>query len=90
MVRYRTHYIKQMDNGQQLRKLIDDANITQAHALELFNKRQARPLSLGHWKAFLAAPDSTRRSHCPDEVLARARKVIKPQFAEKGELEATR
>lgn len=66
-----------MDNGQELRKIIEAAGVTQAKALELFNKGQARPLTLGQWKAYLAAPESARRSPCPDTVLGRTKKLLK-------------
>jgi hypothetical protein len=66
-----------MDNGQELRSIIETAGVTQAHALELFNKGQARPLTLGQWKAYLANPESVRRSPCPDAVLKRTKKVLK-------------
>lgn len=65
-----------MDNGQELRNAIETAGVTQAKALELFNKGQARPLTLGQWKAYLAAPESVRRSPCPDAVLVWTKKVL--------------
>jgi len=68
--------IGKLDNGQQLRKLIEDAKITQRQALDLFNANQLRPISLGHWKAFMAGPGSARRSPCPDQVLLHARDVL--------------
>lgn len=64
------------DNGQKLRALIEAAGMTQLNALDAFNKRQARPLSVSQWKAYLAAPESARRSPCPDGVLKRARKLF--------------
>lgn len=64
------------DNGQRLRALIEGAGITQAAALAEFNKRQARPLSIGQWKAYLADQSSMRRSPCPDRVLQRAEKLF--------------
>lgn len=66
-----------MDNGQELRKTIESAGVTQVKALELFNKGQARPLTLGQWKAYLAASDSVRRSPCPDAVLSRTKEVLR-------------
>lgn len=65
-----------MDNGQKLRKVIESAGVTQAKALELFNVGQVRPLSVSQWKAYLADPDSARRSPCPDAVLAHVRRVL--------------
>lgn len=64
------------DNGQKLRAIIEAAGVTQLDALEAFNRRQARPLSVSQWKAYLANPDSARRSPCPDAVLKRARKLF--------------
>lgn len=64
------------DNGQQLRALIESAGVTQARALELFNQRQARKLSLRALKTYLAREDSKTRIACPDEVLRRMQKVL--------------
>lgn len=66
------------DNGQILRELIEASGLSQQKALEEYNKRQARPYSLGQWKAFLANPESARRSPCPDNVIERARRTFKP------------
>lgn len=65
-----------MDNGQELRQAIERAGLTQARALEVFNAGLPRPLSLGHWKSFLAAPDSSRWAPCPDYVWERAQIVF--------------
>jgi hypothetical protein len=65
-----------MDNGQKLKAAIEKAGVTQARALELFNEGQARPLSTSQWKAYLANPDSARRSPCPDPVLARTKQLL--------------
>lgn len=67
-----------LDNGEQLRILIENASVTQAAALEMFNKGQALQLSLGQWKAYLAKPESSRRSPCPEAVLVRMKKLLKP------------
>jgi uncharacterized protein YehS (DUF1456 family) len=64
------------DNGVALRCLIEQAGLTQADALAALNAGQAFPIALSTWKAYLAAPDSTRRRVCPDKVLAHARKTI--------------
>jgi hypothetical protein len=80
MVRHRTllerNAMAAKDNGQWLRELIEGAGLTQAEALRRFNLRQARPLTLGQWKAYLANIDSARRSPCPAKVLARAAKLF--------------
>lgn len=65
------------DNGAILRSLIADSGLTQAEALALVNRGQAFPIALSTWKAYLAAPDSTRRRMCPDNVIAHAKKTIK-------------
>lgn len=65
------------DNGQRLRELIEAAGLTQSEALSQFNRRQALTLSLGQWKAYLAKPDSARRSPCPEKVLHRAEKLFR-------------
>lgn len=41
-----------VNNGQKLRALIESAGMTQLGALNVFNKRQARPLSVSQWKAW--------------------------------------
>lgn len=64
------------DNGQKLRDLIEAAGVTQARALELFNRRQARKLSLRALKTYLAHSDSKTRVVCTDEVLRRIQKVL--------------
>lgn len=66
-----------MDNGQELRNIIEQAKYTQAAALAVFNKGQVRPLSESQWKAYLAKEGSVRRSPCPDAVLARMKKLLK-------------
>ena len=68
--------MEEKDNGEQLRELIEAAGITQAEALKRFNKRQVRPISVGHWKAYLARIDSARRYPCPDFVLKRSKKLF--------------
>jgi hypothetical protein len=66
-----------MDNGELLRRAIEDAGISQALALALFNEGQARPLSLSTWKAYLAKPDSARKSPCPTTVLDRMKELLR-------------
>lgn len=64
------------DNGQILREIIAQSGLSQQKALDTFNRRQARPLSLSQWKAYIAQADSARRSPCPDWVIEHARKTI--------------
>ena len=68
--------MEEKDNGEQLRELIEAAGITQAEALKRFNKGQVRPISVGHWKAYLARADSARRYPCPDFVVTRSKKLF--------------
>jgi hypothetical protein len=68
--------VTEKDIGQMLRDVIEAAGITQLAALERFNRGQARPLSVSQWKAYLANPDSARRSPCPDSVLKRAKRIF--------------
>lgn len=65
------------DNGQKLRDALEGSGLKQLEALALFNRGQARPLSESQWKAYLAKPDSARRSPCPDTVLERAKKLFR-------------
>ena len=77
MVFYSTILLETMDNGQELRSIIEQSKFTQAAALAIFNKGQARPLSESQWKAYLAREDSARRSPCPDAVVMRMKKLLK-------------
>lgn len=66
-------------NGQRLRKLIEDAGLTQEKSLELFNSARPKlfdPYSLSAWKAFLAEPESARWRPLGDKLLERAEKVF--------------
>lgn len=66
-------------NGQRLRKLIEDAGLTQEKSLELFNNARPKlfdPYSLSAWKAFLAEPESARWRPFGDRLLERAEKVF--------------
>jgi hypothetical protein len=69
--------VEQKDNGLRLRELIEKAGMMQMDALALFNRGQTRKYSESQWKAFLAKPDSKRRSPCPDAVLERAIKIFR-------------
>jgi hypothetical protein len=58
-------------NNVRLRELIEAAGLTQAAALTLLNRGQARPITESGIKAWLAAPDSVRwRAHA-EKVLAK-------------------
>lgn len=62
-------------NNVRLRQLIEDARLTQAAALTLFNRGQARPITESGFKAWLAAPDSTRWRELSDAYVEHAEKV---------------
>ncbi len=66
------------NHGNELRRLIEQANLTQSAALAKFNTDQARPLSLSQWKAYLADPSSSRFSPCPESVLTRMKTLLEP------------
>lgn len=63
------------DNGQQLRRIISEAGLTQVEALARFNKGQVKPMALRTLKTYLAAPDSKTRIACPDKVLHRMKRI---------------
>ncbi len=63
-------------NGQQLRKLLEEHQITQPKALALLNKGQLKPMALRTFKTYLAAPDSKTHVACPDAVLTRMKKIL--------------
>ncbi|WP_199032711.1 hypothetical protein [Ralstonia sp. ASV6] len=67
-----------LDNGQQLRKLIERSRITLQEALDLMNEGQAFPITMSALKSYLSGVDSSRRRNCPDAVINRAREVILP------------
>lgn len=63
-------------NNVRLRELIEAAGLTQAAALTLLNRGQARPITESGIKAWLAAPDSVRWRELSDAYLAHAEKVL--------------
>ncbi|QOT82201.1 hypothetical protein [Cupriavidus basilensis] len=66
----------QKDNGEVLRELIEQAQLTQEEALTLVNEGQAFPIALSTWKSYLAAQDSRRRRNCPEVVIRHAERVL--------------
>lgn len=68
---------KQSDNNLALREMWEKSGITQADALVLLNRGQARPLKMSTFKAYMAGPDTVRRRECPDEMLAHAKRMFK-------------
>lgn len=70
------------DNGAALRALLQEAGLSQAQALALFNKGQAKPMAMRTLKTYLAKPDSKTRVRCSDEVLQHMQVAIKRARAE--------
>jgi hypothetical protein len=63
-------------NNIRLRELIETAGLTQAAALTLFNRGQARPLTDSGWKAWLADRESVRWRELSDPYREHAEKVF--------------
>lgn len=68
---------KVKDNNARLRELIEEAGLTQAEALDLFNKKMIKPLSLSGWKSYLADRDAVRWRRFDDKLLEHAEAVLK-------------
>lgn len=66
-----------ISNNQALRNLWVATGLTHDEALVLVNKKQARPIAMSTWKAYMAGTDTVRRRACPDGILAHAVKVLK-------------
>jgi len=65
-------------NNERLRELVEQAGVTQAVALTIFNRGLGpAAYSMDTFKAFLARPDSAKFRPLKDELLAHAEK----QFA---------
>ncbi len=60
----------------RLRQLLEDARLTQAEALTLFNRGMVKPISLSGWKAWLADRESDRWRVLHDDYLKHAEKVF--------------
>lgn len=60
----------------RLRELIEQAGLTQAEALALFNAGMVKPLSISGWKSYLVDPTTTRWRRFDDVFLAHAEKTI--------------
>jgi len=68
---------KRVENNERLRQLVEQAQLTQAAALKIFNRGLgAAGYSLSAWKAFLAQPDSVRFRPLSDELLRHAERVF--------------
>jgi len=68
-------------NNLRLRALIEAAELTQAEALRLFNRGQAKEITQSGFKAWLAAPDSVRWRKLSDAYRAHAERVLVPRCA---------
>lgn len=71
-------------NNVRLRELIEDAGLTQAEALKLFNRGQAKEITESGFKAWLAAPDSVRWRQMADNYRTHADRVLGPRGAKPG------
>lgn len=70
-------HTKHKSNNEKLRDLIKGAELTQAAALEKFNRGLGpAAYSESAWKAFFASPDTTRFRPLKDELLAHAERVF--------------
>ena len=67
---------KEIDSNKALRELWEFTGLSQPEALVLINSKQARPLALSTFKAYMAAPGVLRRRACPKEILDHAKKVL--------------
>lgn len=67
---------QKLDNNQALHELWESTGLTQPEALALMNAGQVRGIGLSTFKAYMAQPGVERRRHCPDNILAHARKVL--------------
>lgn len=67
---------KNHPNNIRLRELVESTGFSQAVALTIFNRGQVRPISESGFKAWLAAPDSTRWRELSDAYLVHAEKVF--------------
>jgi hypothetical protein len=66
---------KRTTNNARLRALVEASGLTQAAALNVFNRGMgARPYSASAWKAFLSNPETTRFRALSDELLEHAEK----------------
>ncbi len=66
-------------NNEQLRDLIEAAQLKQEAALALFNKKLGpAAYSLSAWKAFLTSSDKARYRAFSDPLLEHAKKVFGP------------
>ena len=63
-------------NNVRLRALIASAGLTQAEALTLFNRGQAKAITVSGFKAWLAAPESVRWRLMADNYLEHAERVL--------------
>lgn len=64
-------------NNERLRELVQQAGVTQAVALTIFNRGLGpAAYSESSWKAFFSNPDTTRWRPFSDELLAHAEKVF--------------
>lgn len=64
-------------NNERLRELVQEAGVTQAVALTIFNRGLGpAAYSESSWKAFFSSADTTRFRPFSDELLGHAEKVF--------------
>lgn len=75
-------------NNRRLAELVDQACLTQAQALERFNRFLGpRPLSLQAWKGYFVKPESSRYRYFRDEFLAIAEMALSETLSSEGNAE---
>ena len=73
------HMSTTKSNNEQLRDLIEAAQLKQEAALAIFNKKLGpAAYSLSAWKAFMTGPDKARYRPFSDALLEHAKKVFEP------------
>lgn len=65
--------------NDQLRDIVAAAGLSQPAALARFNEDLFRPYSLSSWQAYFCAPGTVRYRRVPEDVLERAKTVLKPR-----------
>lgn len=64
-------------NSDRLRKLIDEMTVAPDEALHMWNRGQAKPLTLVQWKAHTARPNTPSWKPCPDSVVLHMETVVR-------------
>lgn len=73
---------RQNANNRRLAELVAEACLTQAQALDRFNRFLGpRPLSIETWKGYFMKPESSRYRYFRDDFLAIAEEALKVERA---------